>query len=322
MKLQKLLELSDYKPVIDLWNQEFGLIYPISEELFNRNVFKSDDVLVNGSYTVVDDNNQIVGFVVAKGWNRSFQIPAYEDRGWISLIYVVPKERKKGIGTLLLTKAEEEIKHLGKKTIQIGRDCENFFPGVPFDMKNSFNWFTKRGYCPLGDTTDLIRHISENYQKIITNHVNYEVRFANQFDKEKIFKFMEKNFPGRWLYEVTDYFKSGGSGREYLIMIDNDSVIAFTRINDQYTLDNLINYNLTWRNRFSALGGIGPLGVDADYRKQKLGFHMVATAVNTLIERKVSDIIIDWTSLVDFYRKFDFEVWKSYKYFEKKEEIK
>lgn len=47
---------------------------------------------------------------------------------------------------------------------------------------------------------------------------------------------------------------------------------------------------------------------------------MVATAVNSLIERKVSDIIIDWTSLVDFYRKFGFEVWKSYKYFEKKEE--
>jgi GNAT superfamily N-acetyltransferase len=320
MKLKKLVELNDYQPLIDLWNREFGFIYPISEELFIRNVIKSEDVLQDGSYIVVDSDDQPIGFVVEKTWNRTFTIPGYEDRGWISLIYVTPNERKKGIGTLLLNKAEEEIKRLGKKTIHIGRDCENFFPGVPFDMKDTFNWFIKRGYNPLGETTDLIRHVTENDQLINTKKVDYEVRLAKRSDRDIIIKFMEKNFPGRWLYEVEEYFKAGGTGREYLIMIDKGSVIAFARINDQSTLDHLINYNLTWRKRFSTLGGIGPLGVDLDYRKQKLGFHMVATAVNILIERKVSDIIIDWTSLVDFYRKFGFEVWKTYKYYEKKEE--
>ncbi|HHU81180.1 MAG TPA: GNAT family N-acetyltransferase [Acholeplasmataceae bacterium] len=320
MKIKKLLETSDYKPLIDLWNHEFGFIYPISEELFYRNVVKSDDVLDEGSYTVVDDNDQVIGFIVTKVWNRPFPIPAYEDRAWISLIYVIPKERKKGIGTLLLNKAESEIKRLGKRTIQIGRDCENFFPGVPFDMKGSYKWFINRGYDAIGETNDLIRSVTNNLTLIPTKDIDYEVRFATRSDRDKIIKFMEKNFPGRWQYEVTDYFDAGGTGREYLIAIDNDNVIGFTRVNDQSTLDELINYNLTWRNRFSALGGIGPLGVDADYRKQNLGFHMVATAVNSLIERKVSDIIIDWTSLVDFYRKFGFEVWKSYKYFEKKEE--
>lgn len=320
MKIKKLLETSDYKPLIDLWNHEFGFIYPISEELFYRNVVKSDDVLDEGSYTVVDDNDQVIGFIVTKVWNRSFSIPAYEDRAWISLIYVIPKERKKGIGTLLLNKAESEIKRLGKRTIQIGRDCENFFPGIPFDMKGSYKWFINRGYDAIGETNDLIRSVTNNSTLIPTKDIDYEVRFATRSDRDKIIKFMEKNFPGRWQYEVTDYFDAGGTGREYLIAIDNDNVIGFTRVNDQSTLDELINYNLTWRNRFSALGGIGPLGVDADYRKQNLGFYMVATAVNSLIERKVSDIIIDWTSLVDFYRKFGFEVWKSYKYFKKKEE--
>ena len=31
-----------------------------------------------------------------------------------------------------------------------------------------------------------------------------------------------------------------------------------------------------------------------------------------LQERKVETIIIDWTILVDFYKKLDFDIWKGY----------
>jgi ribosomal protein S18 acetylase RimI-like enzyme len=242
--------------------------------------------------------------------------------GWISLLYVAPEVRKKGIGTELLKLAENEIFKAGKSTIYVGRDYNNFFPGIPFDMKSSFEWFKNRGYSLTSETNDLIRKISCGTPKIDLPKIKYEVRLAGIQDQAKLYDFMQKNFPGRWFYETRDYFQNGGTGKEYLIMLDKDKVIAFTRINDQTLEDKLINYNLTWRKRFSALGGIGPLGVDVDYRKINLGFHIVAEAVNILIDRKVSDIIIDWTSLMDFYRKFGFEVWKSYKHCEKKEEIK
>jgi GNAT superfamily N-acetyltransferase len=303
--------------MINLWNKEFGAIYPISEALLRRNVIDNVDVLKEGSYTVIDYNNHLVGFIVAKGWRRPGCIPNYDRFGWISILYVAPQERKKGIGSELLRLAEKEILKNGKSTIHVGRDYNNFFPGIPFDMKSSFEWFKNRGYLLTGETNDLIRKVTGGSQKIDLEKINYEVRLAGIDDQAKILNFMEKNFPGRWFYETHDYFQNGGTGKEYLIMLDHDKVIAFTRINDHTLENHLINYNMTWRNRFSALGGIGPLGVDVDYRHQNFGFHIVAEAVNILIDRKVSDIIIDWTSLLDFYRKFGFEVWKSYKYCEK-----
>ena len=79
----------------------------------------------------------------------------------------------------------------------------------------------------------------------------------------------------------------------------------------------LTSYSLTWRKRFVALGGIGPLGVDASYRNKHIGYDIVAYAHNVLIDNNVSDIIIDWTGLLDFYRQFGFEVFKSYFYMAK-----
>ena len=38
---------------------------------------------------------------------------------------------------------------------------------------------------------------------------------------------------------------------------------------------------------------------------------------NILIENDVTNIIIDWTGLLDFYRKLGFEVFKSYYYMSK-----
>ena len=78
-----------------------------------------------------------------------------------------------------------------------------------------------------------------------------------------------------------------------------------------------MSYSLTWRNRFSALGGIGPLGVDISYRKRNLGYDIVAFANNILIDNNVSEIIIDWAGLLDFSRRMNFEVFKSYFYMSK-----
>ena len=89
-------------------------------------------------------------------------------------------------------------------------------------------------------------------------------------------------------------------------------------IRDRPTTDILLSsYSLTWRKRFMALGGIGPLGVDTSYRNKNIGYDIVAYAHNVLIDNNVSNIIIDWTGLLDFYRQFGFEVFKSYFYMTK-----
>ena len=315
MKFTKIKEYSNHDKIIELWNNEYGFIFPISNELFERNLSNAYD---EGSLVVLIDNNP-VAFIISKIWSDEYNINGYDEIGWINLIYVHPKYRKQGIGTKLIETIESEFKKLNKKIYYIGRDYLNYFPALPHDLKNSLEWFKKRGYETSYSTYDLICHNKE--LKPIVNK-ELEFRPATVFDKEILIEFMKKNWPGRWTKEAVDYFNNGGTGSEYLLCVLDNKVIAFAKVCYPDTNILLISYSHTWRNRFDALGGIGPLGVDKEYRGRHLGHDIVAFAKNTLLEKNVSDIIIDWTGLLDFYRPFGFEVWKSYYYLTKKGDLK
>ncbi len=300
----------------ELWNNEYKEIFPISKELFERNL---SNLYIDASFIALENNNP-VGFVISKIWNDEYKIKGYEDCGWINLIYVSPQFRKKGIGSALLKNAESEFDKKNKSVIYIGRDYLNYFPGLPCDLKNSLEWFKNRGYSNPYDTYDLISSKNKDLKPLRNN--TFEFRPANINDKVELINFMNRNWPGRWTKEVVDYFNNGGTGREYLLCLDNNEICAFAKVGYPNTDEILISYSLTWRERFKKLGGIGPLGVDKEYRGRHLGSDIVIYAKNVLIENKVSDIIIDWTGLLDFYRPLGFEVWKSYYYLTKlKKEI-
>lgn len=294
-----------------MWNSEYGDIFPITSSLFDRNTRNSYD---KASYVALEDD-KAVGFIIGKIWNDEYKINGYEDCGWVNLIYVLPQYRKRGIGTALLKKTEYEFELLNKKIIYIGRDYLNYFPGLPCDLKNSLGWFINRGYNNPYNTYDLICNKKMDIMPLINSQ--FEFRPACKDDIDNLLSFMNNNWPGRWTKEVVDYFDNGGTGSEYLLCLDNSKIIAFAKIGYPNTFDNLISYSMTWRNRFINLGGIGPLGVDRQYRGRHLGRDIVIYGKNVLIENKVSDIIIDWTGLLDFYRPYGFEVWKSYHYLTK-----
>lgn len=312
MKIIKLNEYYKHDKLIDLWNNEYGLIFPISNELFKRNV---SNAYHNGSLVVLI-NDEPIAFCISKIWNDEYIINGYDEIGWINLIYVHPKYRKQGIGTILLETIESEFKKLNKTTYYIGRDYLNYFPALPHDLKNSLEWFKKRGYETSYNTYDLI---CKNKEFLPIINQNYQFRTATVEDKDSLIEFSNNNWPGRWTKEVVDYFNNGGTGREYLLCVEDNKIVAFCKICYPDTNMILISYSHTWRSRFEALGGIGPLGVDKNYRGRHLGHDIVAFAKNTLLNANVSDMIIDWTGLLDFYRPFGFEVWKSYYYLTKKE---
>ena len=147
----------------------------------------------------------------------------------------------------------------------------------------------------------------------------FEFKDASTVNKELVINFINSYWPGRWTKEAIDYYNNGGNGNEYLICLnDKKEICAFAKVCYPTTLVKHMSYSHTWRARFEALGGIGPLGVAPAYRGKHLGYDIVAASVNSLIDAGVSEIIIDWTGLLDFYRKMGFEVWKSYSYLFKK----
>lgn len=299
--------MKEYEAIRTLWNEEMGFIFPISEHMFQQNALEYEPKRAYGAY----EEDTLVGFILGKSYDGDI-MTQLKDVAWISLFYVSKKHRRRGIGSSLLHTLEKY--YIGKKEIFVGRDVNNFFPGVPCDFDNlTDDWFLKRGYTAGKYTHDLI---NLNCIKTPLKSQGFDFREARISDSEALQKWILEQFSERWHFDCYDYFAHGGTGKEYVLAFDQDQIVAFAKINDQSFPR--FGYHLTWHTRFNALAGIGPLGVDRSYRGKDLGYDIVAFAINTLIERGKKEIMIDWTGILEFYQQFNFEVWKSFKYMSKK----
>lgn len=308
IKIVNLKTFQKIKDLVLLWNAEVGFIYPITDLLWKHNVIDCLYFSPEISFVALEEE-KVVGFIITKVWDGNPEIPSYINTGWISLFYVARKYRKQGIGSLLFTNVETEMVKLGIKTIHIGRDINNFFPGIPndFDVLTP-NFLEKRGYTLGRKTHDLIKYHLDDVQEYTCKN---KIRFATKEDEAATMKFFLKNFPGRWSFDASKNFKNG-LYHQYLLAFKEDEVIGFVRISTPK--DSMWPYSLTWYQRFTNLGGIGPLGVDKDCRYQGIFNEMMNYGMFFLKKQGIKEIIIDWTSLMVLYQRYGFEVWKDYTY--------
>jgi GNAT superfamily N-acetyltransferase len=306
-----ILDCNTFKKIEDvalLWNEEVGFIYPITDLLFKHNIIDCPYLSLGTSFVAVE-NEKVVGFILSKIWDGNKEIPTYINTGWISLFYVARKYRNQGIGSLLLSNVETEMKKQGIKTIHIGRDVNNFFPGVPCDFDGlTPEFLEKRGYILGRRTHDLIRYHLNDVKEYVCKR---DIRFATKEDEKATMKFFLKNFPGRWYFDACKNFKSG-LYHQYLLAFQDGEVIGFMRMST--IEDSMWPYSLTWYQRFNNLGGLGPLGIDKDHRKQGIFDDMMKYGLFFFKKQGIKEIMIDWTSLMALYQKYGFEVWKDYTY--------
>ena len=111
------------------------------------------------------------------------------------------------------------------------------------------------------------------------------------------------------------YHKKKEDKNAYIVGRYKGKIVSFSRVN-MYDM-NLVAYNVMWKERFECLGGFGPLGVDREFRNKKIGRDMITISLTKLIEKGAKTLILDWTGLMELYAKYNFEVWKSYKYMSK-----
>lgn len=302
--------------IVFLWNQRLKEDFPMTEELFTQNSFADENVCRESSRIALNEEGQVVGFVVGKRWQEDLSITLGENIGWIQVLLVDEAYENQGIGSTLLEFAETSFKNHGIKRILLGRDPWHYFPGIPVAYKQAQAWFESKGYKYTVTEFDLINDYSESEREVLPTPDSATFSLLTLEDKGAFLDFLKRCFPGRWEYEAMHYFKQGGTGREFVILKKNEKIIGFSRINDGNSP--LIAQNVYWSPLFDEeLGGIGPLGVDANERKQGYGLATVEAAIYFLRERYINKIVIDWTGLVDFYEKLGYETWKEYKSYQK-----
>lgn len=116
----------DKEEVIELWKKVFTYNAPHNEPIASiRRKLKANDNLF---FTAESDEKKVVGTIMA-GYDGH--------RGWIYSMAVDPDYRKKGIGSLLLKHAENELKKL---------DCPKINLQVLPSNKEVVDFYKKNGY--------------------------------------------------------------------------------------------------------------------------------------------------------------------------------
>lgn len=296
-----------------LWNRELGDRFPMREELFKQNSFQDVNVLQQGSWLAVEETeDRVVGFVVAKLWQEEREFVLGAGAGWIQVLLVDRDYRGRGIGSELLSRAEAALAERGVHKILLGRDPWHYFPGIPKTDPEVRAWFDNKGYHDDGRIEhDLLAHYEEGAASELPVQEDVTYRLLKRDEADELLGFLKRCFPGRWEYEAIRYFELGGTGREFVVAEREGCIIGFCRINDNRSP--IIAQNVYWAPLFNdELGGIGPLGVDSAFQGKGYGLAVVQAGVHVLRQRGIRHIVIDWTTLVSFYGKLNYRVWKSY----------
>lgn len=309
------IDSGDLNKVVTLWNNNIGTIFPMDIRLMKQNIENElNKKKIIGAY----DNDMLAGFIIFKQWTaKSGMIEPKNIYGNINSVIVDMKYRFLGIGTKLFDIAENELKVWGVKTISIGSDTFHFFPGVPSGFKTMIKLLNNRGYVISDSQFDLICDISKvefnKLPKLKLNTVKgYSIEIFDGKDKEDLYSFFRRCFPGRWYEEIVEFFNIGMKERDLVVLKDNKSIIGFSHIYDNRS--SFIGPPIYWRKLLNEnYGGLGPIGIDENYRKQGLGLLLLYRSLEILKQRRAEKMVIDWTDLLDFYGLFNFLPWKEYR---------
>lgn len=310
------LSLVRIDETVRLWNEAIGEEFPMRRDLLLQNTFTAPNLIREGTLVAIDEAEKVSGFVSAKMYSEPEDFGFNTKIGWIQALLVKQKYRNHGVGSKLLNCAEQSLIASGAERIILGKDLRHYFPGIPSSCEKAETWFCKKGYQYDGTEYDLLTEGTIEQLPVVDECI-FDLLCENE--KNDLLGFLHRCFPGRWEYEIINYFKSGGNGREIVVLKKKDKIIGFCRINDSKSPE--IAQNVYWAPLFAdELGGIGPLGIDPAERKKGYGLSIVQAAISILSLRGIKHFVIDWTKLITFYQKVGARPWKIYHCYSKKAE--
>lgn len=220
------------------------------------------------------------------------------------LMLCVDKEyRNRGIGSELLTEAEQLIKNAGHEEITVGAGYDYLMPGVPTSKRyadavneclyegldySASAFFEKRGYIHSWDCNcfdmrfPLSEFVKEEYNVGDTiDGICY--RFATEADVPEVWKCVDAAYE-----EFTQYYKNmelyRGEGKQnpkVLIATDNDEVVGTLFVNLE--------------TEGEGLGSVGCTTVKPSHRGRHIGVNMVTIGTKYLKDAGMREAYLGYT---------------------------
>jgi ribosomal protein S18 acetylase RimI-like enzyme len=235
---------------------------PISEPRFVRQVLLDPNFRVQGA-PVARPGDEVAGFCLSIARQTPLEnAPSDADRGYITLFAVAPKFQRQGIGTQLLTHAENYLRSQNRKLCMISPYAPGYFTcGV--DVKayaGAVSFFAKHGYAevyrPIAMEIGLWdfavpEWVQEKRRKLVDAGVIVEA-YRSELTLP-LLEFAAKEFAGDWVRyarETMGKIQLGENPARLMVAHRHGKVIGYSHFDNE---------------RF------GPIGVTASERGRGLG---------------------------------------------------
>lgn len=291
---------------IRIWNVSVHPDYLINERFLCYNLTPSTGEVIEGRVAI--HHGEAVGFVLACAVKDNLP----NKLGWVSAIAVHPLAQRQGIGTELLTWAEDWFKTKGCKRVRIGGNLRPFLPGLPYAMQEHVVFFEKQAYqSPSGQPYeyDIARSLKD-YRPICPKPVHAYLAPMKPGEESVLLDLLHREYPGRWEFEASEFVKNGGRTSDFLLLRVHGEVQGFCRLtlsDSERPIERFYPQRLP-----KPWGQFGPLGLSKAVRGQGLGGYLIDAAAVHLQTLGVDGCVIDWTSLVALYGKFGFRIYNCY----------
>lgn len=298
---------SDTQTLVEIWNAACGPNFAITSRLIDYNTRPPTGAVQAGQIAMID--NQSVGFVLATALPNDPQTSPPQV-GWIDAIAVLGNQQKRGIGSTLLTWAEEWLRTQGCTRVRLGGGLRPFTPGYPTALNNPV-FFQKRGYVSRAESPhvwDVARDLIDYTSALPV--IDATIRPAQPGDENAIADFLAREFPGRWRYEFQQFLKEHGRMSDYILLLSARGVDGFARVtleDSERPIERFFMQRLP-----KPWGQLGPIGVSKDTRGKGCGGALLDAGLRYLRGQGVRGCVIDWTDLIDFYGKFGFKLYCQY----------
>jgi GNAT superfamily N-acetyltransferase len=295
------------RDIVSLWNASFAGDFPMDLRLWRQNVDNCDRTDFGGTWVAVC-NGRAAGCVVTKRPSN------------IGAIFVAPDFRRQGIGTELLKLAVGGLMLDRGTKMVAGQDYQHFFPGIPETCLAAQALFTANGWNinPSGAAWDLKRSLDDyRISPDIAARIDelaaqgFVLRPCDEADVDSLFAHIAANFSERWLAETKQRVDMEPNPGEIIVAVRGGEVVGFCQTFS--TASAKLGPSIYWRELLGAeYGGLGPIGVAKEVRKIGLGLALLAYSVDQIRKSGATQMVIDWTVLLDFYGRIGFEPWKRY----------
>ncbi|HXI12203.1 MAG TPA: GNAT family N-acetyltransferase [Thermoanaerobaculia bacterium] len=204
----------------------------------------------------------------------------------LRIVVVDPGQRRKGIGTMLIGDAEEQVRSSRSPYLEVASEAGNYFtPGIPFENHETIAFFEARGFSKKDEALNLRVPLRNNPLIPASRDLDQRIERGSSATRSGILQFIGTHFGPIWQFEAGKAFESDPPT---IFIAKLEGVIAGFTVHD-------VN------NR--GLGSFGPEGVDPSVRGQGLGRSLLLASLADLRDRGFLESTIPWASSVDFYTK-------------------